>query len=75
MAKSFYAADNSYGSETDLGFSNTWHVIEFASKAARDEFVSASTKRSTRAIKAAEIKEYGAVSFRQSASGELEQIW
>lgn len=75
MSKSFYAADNSYGSETDLGFSNTWYVIEFPSKAARDEFVSASSKRSTRAIKAAEIKAYGSVSFRQSASGELEQIW
>lgn len=75
MSKSFYAADNSYGSETDIGFSNTWYVIRFASKAARDELVSASTKRSTRVIKAAEINAYGGVSFRQSASGELEQIW
>ena len=76
MSKSFYAAENHYGSETDLGFSNTWYVIEFISKLARDEFVSASAKRSTRAITAAEIKGYGgAVSFRQSASGELEQIW
>ena len=75
MSKSFYAAENHYGSETDLGFANTWYVIEFISKLARDELVSASAKRSTRAIKAAEIKAYGAVSFRQSASGELEQIW
>jgi hypothetical protein len=75
MTKSFYAADNHYGTETDVGFFNTWFAIEFPSKAARDEFVSTSTKRSTRAIKAAEIKSYGGVSFRQSASGVLEQIW
>lgn len=75
MSKSYYAADNHYGSETDLGFSNTWYVIAFPSAKARDAFVSGSGRRSTRSIKASEISGYGSVSFRQAANGELEQVW
>lgn len=75
MSKSYYAADNHYGSETDLGFSNTWYVIAFPSAQARDEFVANSSRRSTRSIMASETKGYGTVSFRQTADGKIEQTW
>lgn len=71
----FYAADNSYGSETDAGFYNTSYVIAFPSKAARDEYVAASPRCSTIAIKASQIREHGAVTCRQSANGSIEQVW
>lgn len=74
MSKNYYAADNFYGSETDLGFSNTWYVIAFPDAKARDEFVASSRRRSTRSIKASEISGYGSVAFRQGANGELEQV-
>jgi len=59
MSKQYYAADNHYGNESSIGFANTWYVLAFASKAARDDFVDGSDKASTRAIKASEIKQYG----------------
>jgi hypothetical protein len=74
MSKTYYAADNEYGNEFDCGFSNTWYVIAFTSKKARDEYVRTSKAKSTRAIKAREIKKYGRVSFRQLPDGELEPV-
>jgi hypothetical protein len=68
----YYAADNHYGSETDIGFANTWYVISFASKVARDAYVANSNKRSTRAIKAREVRQYGGVSRRMSADGIID---
>ena len=35
-----YAQYNLYGTSTDVGFANTWQVASFASKAARDAWVS-----------------------------------
>lgn len=57
----YYAANNSYGSETSVGFANTWGVKVFASKKDRDEFVR-NGDLSARAIKKTEIGRYlGAV--------------
>lgn len=53
----YYAADNLYGSDTSIGFTNTWRVMVFSSKAARDDFVE-NGNRSTRSIKRREIGQY-----------------
>ena len=73
--RTYYAADNHYGSETDLGFANTWYVISFASKAARDAYVANSEKRSTRAIRAGEVRQYGEVSRRMGADGIIDHAY
>lgn len=54
----YYAAINSYSTDTSVGFANTWAVIGFATKAMRDAYVERATDLATRAIKAAEIREY-----------------
>jgi len=54
----YYAADNYYGSETSVGFANTWYVLAFRSKKERDDYVSASHNLSARAIKSSEVKKY-----------------
>jgi hypothetical protein len=63
--KTFYAAINVRGNETSIGFSNTWGVLEFTSKAERDEFVEITKERniSVRAIKATEVKKYSDVNM------------
>ena len=60
MSKStkFYAATNSYGTESSIGFTNTWNVYAFNSKELRNEYVEQSTDISTRAIPKREIGEY-----------------
>lgn len=35
----FYAQCNIYGSSTDMGFANTWQVVSFDTRAARDAWV------------------------------------
>ena len=35
----YYAQFNSHGSDTSVGFANTWQVASFATKAARDAWV------------------------------------
>ena len=54
----YFAATNSYSSETSIGFANTWSVYVFDSKAKRDQYVSQATDISTRAICKKEIKNY-----------------
>lgn len=54
----FYAATNSYASATDVGFSNTWNVLAFDSKTARDAFVESSNDLATRAITKREVTKY-----------------
>jgi hypothetical protein len=56
--RKFFAAYNQYGSETSIGFANTWEVIAFTSKKARDEFVENSNDISFRKIKKKEIGYY-----------------
>lgn len=41
----YYAKANQYGSDTSVGFANTWYVAGFATKAARDAWVDAHTDR------------------------------
>jgi len=51
----FYAATNSYATESSIGFSNTWGAIAFESKSTRDDFVKSSTDLATRAITKKEV--------------------
>ena len=55
----FYAATNRYASQTSYGFSNTWSVLGFATRAMRDAYVARATDLATRAISSAEISKYG----------------
>lgn len=54
----FYAAVNNYASETSIGFANTWGVIAFESRAARDAYVAKATDLATRPILRSEIRRY-----------------
>lgn len=54
----FYAATNSYASETSTGFANTWGVLAFSTRAARDAYVASATDLATRAITRREITQY-----------------
>ncbi len=54
----FYAAINSYASETDIGFANTWGVLAFSTRAARDAYVESAIDLATRAITRREISNY-----------------
>lgn len=44
MAK-FYAKCNLFGSENSLGFANTWHIISFNARPARDAWVASKKDR------------------------------
>ena len=54
----YYAAVNSYATETSIGFANTWSVLGFASRQARDDYVKQATDRATKAITSREIRAY-----------------
>lgn len=54
----YYAATNDYASSTDVGFDNTWNVIGFESKSARDSFVESCDDLATRAIAKREVTKY-----------------
>ena len=54
----FFAAVNGYSSETDVGFANTWGVLAFDSRKARDCFVEDATDLATRSIARREIARY-----------------
>lgn len=54
----FYAVNNRYSTETDLGFYNTWFVLAFDTKKNRDAYVENSKCLAVRAIKKSEIKDY-----------------
>lgn len=56
----FYAAVNSYATETSIGFANTWGVIGFHSAKARDAYVTDASDLATKAISATELAAYGA---------------
>jgi hypothetical protein len=54
----FYAAINTYATELDTGFANTWGVLAFETRAARDEYVKGATDLATRSITKDDIKHY-----------------
>jgi hypothetical protein len=56
----FYAATNSYATETSIGFVNTWSVVGFEAKAMRDKFVKDATDLATRVCKVSEFGKYNA---------------
>ena len=51
----YYAASNAYGSESSVGFSNTWQVHVFSNRQARDAWVEGRNDMATRSIKRSEI--------------------
>jgi len=55
----YYAANNSYGSDTSIGFANTWNVLVFDTKESRDAYVD-DGNLSTRAIRRDEVTKYAA---------------
>ncbi len=71
----FYAAVNSYATQTSIGFSNTWHAIGFATRQMRDAYVKDAKDLATKAIRSNEIRTYGGkpgqVSF-YDADGNLQ---
>lgn len=69
----YYAAINSYATETSVGFANTWGVVRFADRASRDEYVEEATDLATKAILAKEVKNYGGVSADYK-DGELSPL-
>lgn len=56
----YYAADNGYGTNTNIGFSNTWYVLVFGSRAARDHYVDTVESRAARAITRRQVPHYAA---------------
>lgn len=56
----FYAAINSYATETSIGFANTWSVIGFEVKAMRDRYVKNATDLATRVCKVSDFGKYNA---------------
>jgi len=54
----FYAAINTYGSESSTGFANTWNVLAFHDKQSRDAFVNATNRQDIRAITRKDIPRY-----------------
>lgn len=59
----YYAATNSYSTDTSVGFCNTWFCISFPTRAARDEYVRQCPKLATKAIKASEVRKYGGLGW------------
>jgi hypothetical protein len=55
----YYAAENSYATDTSVGFANTWGAVGFPTKRMRDVYVVRATDMTTRSIKASELKRYG----------------
>lgn len=55
----FYAAVNSYATETSMGFANTWGVLGFATSQMRDAYVQSAKDMATKAITSKEVRTYG----------------
>ena len=56
--RNYFAADNTHGSRSSVGFANTWYVLVFDSKSARDDYVAGSDNISARKIKRREVTHY-----------------
>lgn len=54
----YYAANNYYGSPTATGFANTWFVLAFSTRVARDHYVQESGALPCRAIRREEVSRY-----------------
>jgi hypothetical protein len=54
----YYAATNLYATEDSIGFYNTWCVLVFGNKKARDRFVESATDLATRPISRSSIGLY-----------------
>ena len=56
----FYAAINAHSTPDSIGFANTWTVVVFNNREARDEYVKDSDSVATRAINRSEVTKYAA---------------
>lgn len=54
----YYAADNHYSTETNLGHSNTWFVLAFDNRKNRDAWVRQAPGRAARQITRHDIPKY-----------------
>jgi hypothetical protein len=61
----FYAADNHYSRNTGVGFANTWYVLAFETRAARDEYVRTAAGMAARAILKSEVTRYATSGGRE----------
>lgn len=72
----YYAAVNSYATETSIGFANTWGVLGFATKSMRDAYVDCATDLATKAITSKDLGKYdaklGQISY-YDAVGDLQE--
>ena len=71
----FYAADNSYSSETDIGFVNTWYVLAFETRRTRDEYVNTAPGMAARSIKRNEVVRYAAMGGRRRPQPFTGEYW
>ena len=71
----FYAAKNTYATNTNIGFVNTWYVAKFATKAQRDAHVEWATDLATKAISSKEIRKYGGVGLEIDSKGYCSQVY
>jgi len=55
----FYLAKNYYSTPTSIGFANTWYVVGFPTRAARDAHVLKCPNLATQAIKANDLRKFG----------------
>ena len=46
----YYATYNEYGDKSNIGFANTWHIIQFECKQHRDDFVDYMDRPDVKAI-------------------------
>lgn len=53
-----FAANNTYSTESSLGFSNTWYVLAFENAVYRDAYINNSSDLAARAITKKEISQY-----------------
>ena len=54
----YYAAINTYSTETSVGFANTWGVLVFRDRTARDTYVAEDTRIATKAISRKDVPYY-----------------
>jgi hypothetical protein len=62
----YYAAENTYGSLSDIGFANTWYVVAFDSARNRNAWIESRDTLSAKAITRKEVTRYA------SAGGQKE---
>ena len=71
----FYIAKNNYSTPTSIGFSNSWYVVGFPSRAARHAHVFECPNLATKVIAASEIRKYGGSHKKVNYFDDNNQYW